>query len=139
VPRHGTAPGVSHRNLHLTQPLLGRRQDARLRVELRARLIMLDGTMRAVLADLARFGARLYAPDSGLGPGREAVIAWEEFEAFGEVRWTDGLYLGLRFDEPLAKAVLMATRRAEDARVMPLQRELLREAAQKFVNPRFRP
>ena len=134
-----TASGVANQSIHLTQPLLGRRHDARLRVELRARLITLEGTASAVLADLARFGARIYAPDCGLRTGREAVLAWDRFEAFGDVVWTDGAYLGLQFEQPLSKAVLMATRAAEDARPMPLYRQLQREAAQAFVDPRYKP
>lgn len=129
---------MSQTSLHLTQPLLGRRRHARLRVELRARLITLDGTIRAILADVARLGARLYAPDCELRPGREAVVTWERFEAFGDVVWNDGCYLGLHFEEPLAKAVLMATRAAEDSRLMPLERQLQREAARTFVNPRYK-
>lgn len=118
--------------------MLGRRRDARLRVELRARLITLDGTIRAVLADVARLGARVYAPDCELLPGRETVLSWDRFEAFGDVVWSDGCFLGLHFEEPLEREVLLATRAAEDARLMPLERQLMREAAQAFVSPRHK-
>jgi len=129
---------VQQTSVRLAQPLLGRRRDARLRVELRARLIAHDGTISAVLADIARHGARLYAPDCGLRVGREAVLCWMEFEAFGDVVWNDGSYFALQFDEPVPDAVLMQTRQAHDARLCPLERQLMREAAQAFVNPRHK-
>ncbi|MFC3173418.1 PilZ domain-containing protein [Novosphingobium bradum] len=129
---------MTGRSLHLTEPMIGRRRDARLRVELTARLITLDGTIRAVLADLARWGARLAAPDAAIRPGQDAVLAWDRFEAFGTVVWCGDGYLGMTFDDPLAPAVLVATRMAQDARAMPLERQLQREAAQAFVNPRYK-
>lgn len=130
---------VSQNTVRLTQPLLGRRRDARLRVEMRARLITHDGTARAVLADVARQGARLFAPDCTLKVGREAILAWDRFEAFGDVIWADGSFIGLHFEHPLDGEVLLATRAAEDARLEPLERQLMREAAQAFVNPRYKP
>ena len=127
---------MSRPSIQLTQPLLGRRRHARLRVGLKARLITLDGLVHAVLADVARLGARVCAPDCELRPGREAVLVWDQYEAFGEVVWNDGQFVGLHFDQPLGAPVLLATRALEDARVMPIERQLVREAAQAFVDPR---
>jgi len=63
---------------------------------------------------------------------------WEQFEAFGDVVWNNGDFLALRFEEPLVRSVLLGTRQAEDARSLPLQRQLTREAAQAFVNARYK-
>ena len=103
---------------------------------MRARLITHEGAAVAVLADVARQGARIYAPDCTVKVGRQAILAWDRFEAFGDVVWVDGCFIGLRFDEPLDREVLLATRAVEDSRLMPLERQLMREAAQAFVDPR---
>ena len=129
---------MSQSGLHLTQPLLGRRREGRLRVELRARLITHEGVFPCALADIAYNGARIYLPGCALRSGRDAILVWEQFEAFGDVVWNNGDFLALRFEEPLVRSVLLGTRQAEDARSLPLQRQLTREAAQAFVNARYK-
>lgn len=120
-------------NLETTQPLIGRRRDSRLRVRLWSRLILLDATVRAVMADVSHGGAQIHAPGLDVRPGQHAVLAWDRFEAFGTVVWSDGQDIGLHFDEPVGRAVLMATRALNDGQDGRIEEQSLRDAARAFV------
>jgi hypothetical protein len=124
------------RNVETTQPLLGRRRESRLRAKLQARLIGRDGTTRVMLADLSRRGARVDAPALAIRPGQDAVLEWDRFEAFGTVVWNDGAQIGLNFEEPLPSQILIVSRALEDARMLPAETQVLRDAARLFVQGR---
>lgn len=121
-------------NVQTTQPLIGRRRDPRLRVRLWARLILLDATVRAVLADVSLGGAQIHAPDVDVRPGQQAVLVWDRFEAFGTVVWNDGQDIGLHFEEAVGRDILMATRALNDCQDVPIEEQLLRDAARAFVS-----
>jgi len=133
---------MAGRNVHTREPLIGRRADGRLRLRIQARLITLDGTIRLVLADLSRWGARIEAPDAYRPPlsvGQDAVLAWDRFEAFGTAVWTDGNQsMGMRFEEALSREALLATRELEDQRLLSPEKQQLRDAARAFVQGRRR-
>ncbi|MBC2652550.1 PilZ domain-containing protein [Novosphingobium flavum] len=120
------------------QAAIGRRREARLRVRLEAQLITLDGTVRMVMADLSRNGARVSGHLPRLRLKQQAIIQWTQFEAFGIVAWIDGNQCGLEFDEPLPHQVLVKTREIHDTAPLQSDRELARGAARAFVQGKVR-
>ncbi len=93
----------------------GRRRHSRLRVQLPARLITLEGTLTATLLNLSFKGAKLMIPEGRTRAGARAVLGWGPFEAFCTVAWSQGNHCGLDFETPLKPAVLLATRDMADA------------------------
>ena len=86
----------------------GRRQAPRFRLGMQARLITPDRTFSVVLDDLSERGAKITLPvphDFVVG-----VLRWMDFHAFADVRWCEGLSIGLEFAAPLDGAVLEDTR-----------------------------
>ncbi|MBC2667362.1 PilZ domain-containing protein [Novosphingobium flavum] len=116
-----------------SEAMIGRRRDARLRVRLEARLITLDGTARAVLADVSSGGARVIGRNFALRERQEAVLQWGDREAFGVIIWHDAHQCGLSFFDPLDQRAIMATRRLDERSRLPGDHELLRRSAQTFV------
>lgn len=75
---------------------------------MKARLITPDRTLSVVLEDLSDRGAKVTLPvphDFVVG-----VLRWMDFHAFADVRWCNGLSVGLEFATPLEEAVLENTR-----------------------------
>ena len=70
--------------------------------------------MPATLLDLSLTGARVVTSRSIPASGN-AVLAWDRFEAFCTIAWTQGEHCGLDFDEPLHRDVLLATRNIADS------------------------
>ncbi len=87
----------------------GRRRHSRLRLQLPARLITLEGTLQATLVDLSFTGARVALDVKGPARG-DAVLEWGGFEAFCSIAWTEGRMCGLDFEAPLPGRILIATR-----------------------------
>lgn len=117
---------------------IGRRREGRLRVRLDARLITLDGSCRAVLADVSANGARIVGGTCGLRPGQEAVLQWGDQEAFGVVVWAGHGQIGLCFYDPLDAKTVAATRQLDERQRLPDDRELIRRSALGFVQGGFR-
>ena len=46
--------------------------------------------------------------------GRDVLLKWGDFEAFGTIRWRRQEVFGLRFDPSIAPFILRATRAQED-------------------------
>ena len=89
---------------------LGRRQHERFALRMRARLITLDGTVAVSLENLSAGGAKVILPEPH--DFVVCVLRWMDFHCFAEVRWRDGLSVGLQFDKPLSAEVMYHTRRA---------------------------
>ena len=87
----------------------GRRRHSRLRLQLPARLISLEGNLQATLIDLSLTGAKV-ALDVNAPLRGDAFLEWGSFEAFCTISWAEGRLCGVLFDEPLASKVLIATR-----------------------------
>ena len=90
-----------------------RRQHARLRLGIPARLESLDGQQPVRLIDLSQSGAQVVVsrPDEM----RRGVLCWCDFEAFGIIAWRDGDHLGIEFEELVPMDQLFETRqRAPD-------------------------
>jgi len=117
---------------------IGRRAEARLRVRLDARLITIDGSCRAVLADVSTQGARIAGGTCDLRPGQEAVLQWGNREAFGIVVWRASGQCGLRFYEALDHRAILATRELHERARLPDEQELLRRSARAFVQGNMR-
>ena len=93
----------------------GRRRHSRLRVNLPARLITLDGTLHATLLDLSFRGAKVVLAGELPKRGADAVLTWGSFEAFCSVAWARGQACGLDFETPLEPRMLLSTRDLADA------------------------
>ena len=93
----------------------GRRRHSRLRANLPAKLITLDGTFQATLLDLSFRGAKVVLGGASLWRGATAVLSWGKFETFCTIAWTRNQSCGLDFDEPLKPQVLIATRDLADS------------------------
>ena len=100
-----------------------RRQHARLRLGIPARLETLDGRQQVRLVDLSHGGAQIVLENET--PVREGVLTWMRFETFGIAAWQDGENVGLKFDRPLSRPCLTATREKAP--------EIFLEAARDFV------
>lgn len=118
-------------------PTRGRRGNSRLRVRLPARLTTRADMLRGVLVDLSLSGASLIVPGT-IVPGREAVLEWGRFDAFGEIVWRRADRCGIAFFEPLSPAVLIATRNLDALEHLPQDRELARQVARGWVEGRTR-
>lgn len=125
-------------NVITTQASIGRRREARLRVRLDARFISLDGTSRAVLADISENGARLVGMAGNLRPGDEGILQWGGREAFGVVVWAAEGQFGISLYDPVPHADIVATREMDDHQRLPSEKEIVRRAARAFVQGRFR-
>ena len=88
----------------------GRRADSRLRLQLPAELITLDGPTRCRLENLSSRGAQL-AIAGPLRIGKCGFLRCAGMENFGTVVWSDHAYCGVRFDTALSQQTLFAIRR----------------------------
>lgn len=93
----------------------GRRADARVRLHLPARLVLLSGTQQCILEDLSVTGAAII-PQNGLPEeGLSAILMCEHIEAFGLIRWARHGRCGLMFDEKLPLAQVVSLRHIADS------------------------
>ncbi|PLK26006.1 PilZ domain-containing protein [Novosphingobium sp. TH158] len=116
---------------------LGKRGTSRLRVRLLAKLITTRETLGAELRDLSYFGARLDCRTPPQ-PGKEVVVQWDRFDAFGMVVWSNHDCCGVRFFDPVGPEVLIATRDLDDVEHIHSSNELSRREAKDFVNGNIR-
>ncbi len=114
-----------------SRPPIGRRRDARLRLDIPAQLITLDGQLTASLADLSQSGAHIRASSRTIHRG-DAVLYWMGFEAFGRIVWSTDTEAGLEFDELLAPAVLLQTRMQVDCGRIPSLEQMAYEGARSW-------
>ncbi len=115
------------------QDRVGRRERSRVRLRLPARLITLDATQTATLADLSLTGARLIAT----GPvrvGEDAIVQWDHYEAFGRVVWTRDGQCGVCFDTMITPNMVIAARDLHDSVLRKGGLDEYREAALSWVN-----
>lgn len=92
-----------------------RRADARVRLHIPARLILLTGTQQCFLEDLSVTGAALIPQDKLPAEGASAILQCEHVEAFGMVRWARHGRVGLMFDEKLPLAQVVSLRHIADS------------------------
>jgi|KBSSwiStaDraftv2_1062776.scaffolds.fasta_scaffold557124_2 hypothetical protein len=91
-----------------------KRGASRLRLRLPAHAITHQGNARVVLCDISLGGAKVFAR-ADLPVGRDIVLKWDRFDAFGTIVWEREGLRGVQFDEPVPVPVLIATRDLQDA------------------------
>ena len=93
----------------------GRRADARVRLHIPARLVLLSGTQQCLLEDLSVTGAAIIPQDGLPALGISAILMCENVEAFGVIRWARHGRCGLMFDEKLPLEQVVSLRRIADS------------------------
>lgn len=94
-------------------------------------------TCRVILADLSVGGARILK-DNPPKVGTEALLRWHQFEAFGEVVWSEGVHCGIAFFDTIPEEAVLATRELDDTARLPQDKELLREAVRHWAEGKIR-
>jgi len=107
---------------------IGRRRDARLRVQVPALLVLVTGQYKAALCNISQTGAQMQVTEP-VRTGMDGVLQWLDFEAFGTLVWVKRGFVGMEFDEPLATAVLVETRDLFDQRDFVSEDEAARKQA----------
>lgn len=114
-------------SLPLDEAPVGRREDARVRVRLAARLVSLAGTQAVRLNNLSRGGASV-TTELPMKRGADAILQWRNVEAFAQVTWVEGCRCGLRFEQPIPDEAVLLARSASDNRSSLLRAEQLAAA-----------
>jgi PilZ domain len=112
--------------------LVHKRKQGRLAVRLHATLFTTTTAHAAILENLSRSGAklRLEIPPPR---GRDAVLRWDRFEAFGRVSWVTGSRCGLIFTSPLSEDALRTTLALNEASPAPEDAHSVSAAARAWV------
>lgn len=109
-----------------------RRVRSRLRLRLPARIETTFGAQDVLLLDLSLTGARV-ALREAVTVGRDMILAWSLFEAFGRIVWTNHATCGLRFERRLPPEILIATRDLHDCALPRDDRTRVRALAKAWV------
>lgn len=115
----------------------GRRSDARVRLHLPARLILLTGTQNCILEDLSITGAAIITQEALPAVGASAILQCEHIEGFGQVRWARYGRCGLMFEEKLPLAQVVSLRHLAD-HFEAAQRERYKQSARDWVQGKSR-
>ena len=92
-----------------------RRAEARVRLHIPARLILMTGVQQCMLEDLSVTGAALIPQDSLPQIGASGILQSDNLEAFGTIQWARFGRCGVMFDERLPLANVIALRHFADA------------------------
>lgn len=95
--------------------IIGRRDSSRLRLALPAKLDLVGGAKRCILADISVSGARVVLQD-GPKPGEFGVLQLDALEIFGMVVWSGPEGCGFRFDDMIGERELVLLRQNEGAK-----------------------
>lgn len=95
-------------------PSSGRRINARLRLGIPARLILISGNCECLLNDISASGARISLAELPRC-GSSALLRFLEFEVFCEVKWARRNQCGLLFAERLSGDNLVELRGIADS------------------------
>jgi hypothetical protein len=118
--------------------VIGRRRESRLRVRLPARLITLEGTVTALMADISEHGAHLCGDLPAVRRGADVVLQWAGGEAFGAVVWIGQRQWGVQFHDPLSTEEIRKARTIDAREGIRDAREDVRQTARAFVQGRAR-
>ena len=113
----------------------GRREAARVRLALPAKVILVTGHEHCQLDDLSETGARITLGREAPPAGHSAVLMVDGIEAFGAVVWRRGGQFGLCFDQPMPKSDVIRLRTLHDFHES-LEHENSRRRARDFVQGR---
>lgn len=118
---------------HQTGPVRpGRRANARVRLHIPARLILLTGVEQCMLEDLSVTGAALIPQDALPPVGASGILQCEGLEVFGMIRWARYGRCGFMFEERLPTANVIAMRHLADAYEQN-ERDRFRQSARAWV------
>lgn len=103
----------------ITRHVGGRRMRSRLATRLPATLVTLFGSLPVILLDISLTGARCLVTNNRgitnpLRTGKEVVLEWGQFDAFGTIIWEGEGLCGIQFDPIISPSVLVATRDIHD-------------------------
>lgn len=110
----------------------GRRASPRLRLQLPAELVTLDGRDRAVLENVSATGARVLS-NLMLRPGACCILRLPGLELFADVTWCMHGRLGLIFEQSLSQDQLLALRNLNPTDLSN-ERAASKDWARAFVN-----
>ncbi len=113
----------------------GRRQAARVRLALPAKVILITGHQPCQLDDLSQTGAQISMERLAPPIGGDVVLMVNGVEAFGTVVWRQGNSFGLCFDEPMPMDDVVKLRGLND-HFQTLQQQQVLRRAQDFVQGR---
>lgn len=103
-------PGTARTGFGAT---LGRRRNARARLNIPARIVLLDGYVGCTVENLSNKGARI-ACDRGLKRGDQGILKRDGLDEFFTVRWVRDECCGLRFDEAVSDDAIRELRQLAD-------------------------
>ena len=96
---------------------IGRRAHGRLRVYLPAQMTSIYGCQHVQLQNLSQGGLKLRW-NAPVRTGSAVVIAWTDYELFGNVIWADDRCGGVSLELPLPEALVVAMRARESGPVL---------------------
>lgn len=105
----------------------GRRDAARLRLYLPARLILMDGAVPCILEDISLTGAKIVLPVART-IGQSGFLQCPPLDVFFDRVWADGARLGVAFEEPVPAETLQELRILHDNHSSLVKQELRRTA-----------
>lgn len=118
---------------HASDPVVtGRRENARLRLRLPARLTLLDRAAACLIVDISRSGAQLQI-DSPPKVGEFGRIECGKLDHFFDVIWCFGKHIGVAFDVPISQDMLLHLRGVHDSSPNP-QLSDTKNLARRWVN-----
>lgn len=101
----------------------------RARLDIEAKLSLIDGESRCKLIDLSLDGAKI-ATDRELYCGEAAILKIDGLEAFGSIIWASEGFAGLQFDERASKERLLYLQSVAKNH----EKFVAREAAQRWAS-----
>lgn len=114
-----------------SQPIIGRRQHARLRTNFAVKITSLSLTAHGHMVDLSLSGAKFATPRL-MPHGIEVLLHWAGSTALGEITWTEHRHCGVHFVDPISAEALLQAR--TDGGVVPLSR--VQQLASEFARER---
>ena len=109
-----------------------RRNDARARLKIPARLVLLYGNCSCIVADISRKGACVVVANQDMKIGDHGVLQRHGLDHFFTVHWVGGPRFGLSFEDPVPKETILRLRAlAEDYEGS--QKQQLRDFGREWV------
>lgn len=96
-----------------TGPTAGRRGNPRARLNIPARLVLLDGHCQCTIENISREGARVVA-EHPLKLGDQGILQNNGLDQFFTVHWVRDGRCGLNLDDPIAEETILELRRLAD-------------------------
>ncbi|MXP44588.1 PilZ domain-containing protein [Allopontixanthobacter sediminis] len=103
-----------------------RRLHPRLRLGIDATFQGFDGLQSVILYDLSATGAKVLLEHAR--HVSKGILAWLDYEAFGDISWRKGRWCGIHFDEAISNEWLLGTRALSPTLDQAAKAKLLSEA-----------